>query len=736
MRIITPEFNLIKIGYQGENEAVCVQIGVQNWPELYGAGGTFSLRHQRAGDPDGYPVTVTEADGIVSWVVSNIDTRDPGYGKATLIYKVNDVIAMSVEYSTLTEASVGENPEPPEPWKPWIDEILEARDDAVEAAEDAHEDANSASQSADDASTEALKAEGYAVGTQDGEAVGPDSPYYQKNAKYYYEEITDELGPIQAHLVDHNNPHQVTPSQIGAIEKVEGAVANDLAVLTADGSVADSGVSMTLEEALEGELISFMASAAVPIKALSVALSPIQNLNGYDSPWPAGGGKNKLPNAAADTVTNHYVTFKSNGDGTYSISGTASGGQAVAVFSLVASFVCPASTTNKLVIGNSEANSSASLWLRSGSTNKESWSLSPANKSTTDLGNAAGQTIDAIRFTVNDGQTVNMTLAPMICAATETTDTFAPYSNICPISGRTETTVWRTGVNIWDEITETGGINDTTGANATANNQFRSVNFIPCKPNKNYYICCTTQTTSVYVYFYDANKAFISRAYLNGYNVANKEIATPNNCVYMRFKVQQSGGSTTYNHDISINYPSTATTYAPYTGNAYTIDLNGTVYGGTVNVKTGVLTIDRAILDMGSINWGRGNNGGNWAHYLCYVAITGIKPNADALCEAYPMIITANVNNIPNKTGAVHATAAYVYFRDDDIQTAADFKTAMNGIHLVYELATPITVALTPTEITTLLGDNNVWSDGDSVALTRYKGLAEIIAEIVSELNA
>ena len=333
MRIITPEFNLIKIGYQGENEAVCVQFDVSNWPELYGAGGTFSLRHQRAGDPDGYPVIVTEEDGTVSWVVSNIDTRDPGYGKATLIYKVNDVIAMSVEYSTLTEASVGENPEPPEPWKPWIDEILEARDEAVEAAEDAHEDANSASQSADDASTEALKAEGYAVGTQDGEPVGPGSPYYQKNAKYYYEEIADEMGPVQAHLADHNNPHQVTAAQVGAIEKVEGAVADNIAVLTAGGEVADSGITkdwLVPVKAKSGSVIEFNSDGAVPLKSVVLkgktevvnqslvcnnATYQLCGHNIWDEEWEAGGIDSATGANASSSVrfrSKNYIPCKPN----------------------------------------------------------------------------------------------------------------------------------------------------------------------------------------------------------------------------------------------------------------------------------------------------------------------------------------------------------------------------------------------------------------------------------------
>ena len=36
----------------------------------------------------------------------------------------------------------------------------------------------------------------------------------------------------------------------------------------------------------------------------------------------------------------------------------------------------------------------------------------------------------------------------------------------------------------------------------------------------------------------------------------------------------------------------------------------------------------------------------------------------------------------------------------------------MNGVQLVYELADPQTIQLTPQEIKLLVGDNNVWSDG------------------------
>ena len=48
--------------------------------------------------------------------------------------------------------------------------------------------ATAASSSASSANTDSLKAEGYALGTQNGTPVSSDSPYYENNAKFYEEQ--------------------------------------------------------------------------------------------------------------------------------------------------------------------------------------------------------------------------------------------------------------------------------------------------------------------------------------------------------------------------------------------------------------------------------------------------------------------------------------------------------------------------------------------------------------------
>ena len=50
--------------------------------------------------------------------------------------------------------------------------------------------------------------------------------------------------------------------------------------------------------------------------------------------------------------------------------------------------------------------------------------------------------------------------------------------------------------------------------------------------------------------------------------------------------------------------------------------------------------------------------------------------------------------------------------------TAEEFNAEMSGVTLVYTLATPIIYQLTPTEVQTLLGANNIWADTGDTEVT------------------
>lgn len=124
----------IKLGRRGENQARKVVFDVLGkWREGYGEG-VASLIVQRNGDAQPYPVTVTEEDGALVWLVSNVDTAVAGEGAAELRYTVGDTIVKSQIYKTRVRETLEDSGETPPPaYQSWVDEVLQAAADAETA---------------------------------------------------------------------------------------------------------------------------------------------------------------------------------------------------------------------------------------------------------------------------------------------------------------------------------------------------------------------------------------------------------------------------------------------------------------------------------------------------------------------------------------------------------------------------------------------------------------------------
>lgn len=111
------------------------------------------------------------------------------------------------------------------------------------------------------------------------------------------------------------------------------------------------------------------------------------------------------------------------------------------------------------------------------------------------------------------------------------------------------------GANKWDEVWELGVINNQTGENETSSTFIRTKNYIPVIPGETYY--CYPSNKGFYFRKYGSNKEYL------GYDQivnSRREFTVPNDVYYLRIVWQQ----TTYNNDIALNYPSTVTTYSPY----------------------------------------------------------------------------------------------------------------------------------------------------------------------------
>lgn len=306
-------------------------------------------------------------------------------------------------------------------------------------------------------------------------------------------------------------------------------------------------------------------------------------------------------------------------------------------------------------------------------------------------------------------------------------------SNPYVISGFTGANLYRSGANIWDEEWENGTISTSTGQNMNDSGKIRSKNYIKVKPNSKFrYVCTSIESGNDYLYYYDANKNFLSIQLIQHTTSIDYEFTTPNNCYYIRFIAKGS----TYNDNIAINSPSTETAYSAYVGTNYPVSWQteaGEVFGGEVDITNGKLKITHKGVKMSDLNWSKYDGGIN-----TYRVNTVDKKIGDTniICEIYNTFVSP-FSNMANETIRGTDGTAYIYVRDDNYTTKEAFVGSLGNYIIVYELATPIEVDLTPQAITPILGVNNVWNDTNGDTTVDYKlGIQAYIDKKIAEVQA
>lgn len=159
----------------------------------------------------------------------------------------------------------------------------------------------------------------------------------------------------------------------------------------------------------------------------------------------------------------------------------------------------------------------------------------------------------------------------------------------------------------------------------------------------------------------------------------------------------------------------------------------GTVYGGQLNVTTGVLTrtlkyqqfTASALTSISSSNKGyyssvtqMGNRPGVWFRNLSTSAASRKYGGIEAYCNCFPILF--------NDTRVTNSQDRCVFIVDGvNINSVATFISAVSdlesnggGLFVCFLLKTPTTYQLTPQEVTALLGINHVWADTGNVSVT------------------
>lgn len=263
------------------------------------------------------------------------------------------------------------------------------------------------------------------------------------------------------------------------------------------------------------------------------------------------------------------------------------------------------------------------------------------------------------------------------------------------------------GFNLWDEEWEVGYI-DSNGANTASTVNIRSKNYIPILPNTTYYLRIG-YTTVVYcpVFFYDVDKNFISASIQQ---VWNRTIVTPSNAAYMRFYINAAYGAT-YKNDICINLsdPQRNGTYEPYSKHTYPLDSTLTLRGillldsdnnlyfdGDEYAADGTVTRKYGIVDLGTLSW---KYISERSLFFAKLASQKEKTDKQLLCAIYPTTniwVNSSDYSMIDKVLLTGGEDQNVRIKDTSYTDAATFKTAMSGVMLVYELATPTTETAEP----------------------------------------
>lgn len=544
--------------------------------------------------------------------------------------------------------------------------------------------------------------------------------------------LTDEGLPFDAGDISYDN----TESGLSA-DKVQGAIDEIDNIITTD------------ETTVEGNPINFSTLSAQNAESTIIDLEPIQDLHGYDKPWVGGAGKNLLP-MTVDGIKaiNTSGTWSGN---VYTINGiniTVQTDDADNIIGISTSAGTPSSTIGfNLYTDTGNFLPSGNYTLkgcpRGGSSTTFKQDVIDAvlgHIYALDFGNGGSiQTIEGsniyCRIVLYAVSLSAMTFYPMIYSNSESDTSFTPYTNICPISGRTEIGILGCGVNVWDEEWEVGGLNAETGEETAATNRIRSKNYIPIVANSSYYCVVPFNSNDIRLCYYDKNKTFVSSSEWLYKGV----FTTPQNVSYIRFYVGTVYG-TTYNNDISINYPSTDTTYHPYIKSTdLTISLGQTVYGGTLDVENGVLVVDKAIEDLGNLTWS-----GKDSVNRFYADIVDLKVYSDyeqgILCShmGIDTKVITNESNADDFTMARYTVGNIkrVYVKCRTISNSSDFTTYVTGMQLVYDVATPTTIQLTPHQISLLEGVNNISTTGDKITLTYRDGKVATLKDIKDSLES
>ena len=163
---------------------------------------------------------------------------------------------------------------------------------------------------------------------------------------------------------------------------------------------------------------------------------------------------------------------------------------------------------------------------------------------------------------------------------------------------------------------------------------------------------------------------------------------------------------------------------------------DGTIYGGTLDVESGELTVTHKAVNMESLDWVWDSSRGTFNTNTIDKKSSGSSIDRMAICEIYkPSTDTSLPTDL---TIYSSLTGSYVFVKDTNYNSnLSAFITAITGKKIAYMLQSPKTYHLSPHQVKLLQGANVVTTNGTSLQLTYHeKGEMAGLADLTGLANS
>ena len=455
--------------------------------------------------------------------------------------------------------------------------------------------------------------------------------------------------------------------------------------------------------------------------ALKVAVEPVQDLHGYDNPWPAGGGKNILSYPYANSSYN-----------TANVTGTVQSDGKVLVNSSGAS-----DTAYLALKQRSSETGDSSLFLSAGDykvsgginndfyirVNTDAGVVGESKGSDGSFTIPSGGKYVTVQIVVLTGYSVNnVTVSPMIRLASVSDATWEPYSNICPISGWTGANVTRTGKNLLTE----SNYRVQNSYNMTASKIPSGVQFVgtPTWASGSNVGFRIGWVDDIFAKFGTTPKVLVKSD--NSLCVVERAAIQSDGSIGVWCTTTATSSSITVNFSVMVYFGNTETEVAPIQGSKTQYEFPqaaGTVYGGTLDVTNGTLTVDRKGITVDE------NSSIQSLSYQRYYITENeyVAPATSVIDDIKVNYLDTTKNDLLHTkdwsiSGGDAASHAIRFRFNETFETVQNVKDylATHPLQIVYPLANPIVYQLTTAEVRTLLGQNNIWADTGDILSVDY----------------